>query len=233
LTITENSTFNNSSVYARNANDPEKLVWIKDCNFQGGPIGSTQITIDDYYNFYVNNCTIVSPQGSAGIAVMNSGDLGTRYNDISECDIENITGENCEDETGIWLYNSRANIKNNNLHNNCYGIKMLNRSNASIEGTPLFPSEESTQRIKNNHIAQVYITEDAFPSKFEWNTVYDSYFWTWFIYNTDPRPPFMDVENNFWGLNYDPNTNLYPYGFYDYTPTYTPPNKELNIVEAM
>jgi len=234
LSITENSTFNPGSVNARNAGDHTKLVWIQNCNFIGAAgLGSPPILIEHYHNFYINNCDILSPQGCSGITIINSGELGTRYNDISNCDITCRMDDYCYSETGIVLYNSRANIKNNYIHNNCYGLKIINRSASTIQGTILFQSEEATQRIKDNYLAQFYITQDAFPSYLRWNTIYDSYFQTSFIYYTDPRPPILNVENNYWGRNHDPYSNLYPYGYYDYIPIYSPPLKDEDIIETI
>jgi len=145
------------------------------CDFiNTGYSSGSSILVDDYNSYVISNCTIAYDYHAHGIGIFNAGNI--QFNDrlVTDCEIYNPPSRTSLVTEGIFVYNSISDIQNNNLHNNGYGIALLNNSQSTITGKKEFSTEEETQRIKNNVYNQVITTENCFPTKFEWNSIYNN-----------------------------------------------------------
>lgn len=138
---------------------------------------------------------------------------------MTDCEIYNPPSRTSLVTDGILVYNSISDIQNNNIHNNGYGIALLNNSQSTITGKKEFVTEEETQRIKNNFYNQVIIAENCFPTKFEWNSIYNNNLTgTYISYTSECEENEFDISDNYWGGPDDINDNLYPWQCYNYKP---------------
>ena len=140
-------------------------------------------------------------------------------NDISWC------------ETGLYVYNSKATFKNNDIHDNANGIKLFNNSSTSFSGDASL--NNGRQYIRNNSSYQLYATKGAFPQLFAFNIISkdnNPHSYPWIYYDetrgNDPgNPPYVAIhaEYNCWGSNFVQATDLYPAGRYSINPAWCPP----------
>ena len=212
-----NTSFNNSFINIRNANTKYRYVNITDqCSFTGFDFGYS-ILIENYPNFNISNNNIINC--SSGLYIANSG-YGREDNFI----IGNIISNNSA--SGITLYNSDAEIRNNNVCNNQIGIKLYNNTKTIIEGN----DQTLTQQISNNSSYQLYITQGSFPHVMRYNKVLDDDNTVCWIEYTGEEEV-LDVRYNNWGSNYIPYNNLCPNGAYIVEPIWEP-TFNFNISDA-
>jgi hypothetical protein len=208
-----NCTFQNSPLYINNLNNvPEYLVTVNGCTFNQtiSTSNTDGIYISKYGKFEIESNSI---SGFAnGIRLFNSG-----YSIIGNRLIDKNVVFNCTN-TGILTYYTFAEITNNSIYNNNYGIQLLNNSNVKVKGTywinpPPIPSLTDTQNIFDNNSNEVYCSFSSFPTEMHYNRISD-------INNTDPSNhipliyynpsyntsiPFpLNVESNCWGNNFIP-----------------------------
>jgi tetratricopeptide (TPR) repeat protein len=245
-----NSTFNNSSVELKRASDnyyslssskfyntyvkadvEQKIseagqITIADCQFHNSTTDST-ILIDRYPNFIIHDDSLIYAHGD-GIDIYNSGSSVGLMQNVYNCYILDSVNAVLDPSSGIKIYHSYISIRNNLITNNIYGISCLDRSNIYLEGNQSAQTPDETQQIVNNIHNQVFIIEGSFPNNFHWNVIYNSD-----VYHHDTlvtlhtrhvgSTPNYNVENNYWGDNFDPYHDLHPTILYDWTPVWTPP----------
>jgi len=217
--VVQNSYFDNSKIEATNGNSKSSYVEIKsECTVQNCEQESA-IYIDGYYNYTIDDCTISGNDGD-GIRIFNSGGSISR-NRISNNIITNNGWGNLG--SGIEIYRSYVHIYGAQLiEGNKYGISCLNNSNISIRGNSSANYVYETQIIRDNNKYQVYATQNSFPYDIKWNAIIDEdnqYPLVYYAIHPDPGfPEELDVRNNYWGNNFVPSVDLYPYTNYIYLP---------------
>jgi hypothetical protein len=203
------SQFQNSFVTIKFPRNKSGYANIKlNSTFSGTP---TAIFIDGYSNYQISNCAIHNC--TDGIKIFNAGGS---INDqrIIENEIYNNSG------IGITIYRSYTQIVMNNIYNNGYGIHSLDRSNVYIGGNNLATIPSQTQQIKDNLLNEVYATNYGFPYYFKWNAVIDEDNHEPMIYYAGMLGANLDVRDNYWGVNFYPVTDLYPWQSYNYLPVW-------------
>lgn len=212
-----NSSFNNSFVNIRNANTNDRYVNITNqCSFTALNFGYS-ILIDNYPNFNISSNNIIN--GSSGLYIANSG-----YGKSDNIIIGNIISNNSA--TGITLYNSVTEIRDNIVCNNQIGVKLYNNTETIIEGN----DQVLTQEISNNSSYQLYITQGSFPHVMRYNKVLDDNNTVCWMKYTGLEEG-LDVRYNNWGSNYIPYNNLCPNGAYIIEPIWEP-TFNFNILEV-
>jgi len=205
-----NSTFDINSWVYMVFGDRSSYAEIINCTFTNH--SSTPLVVKDYSGCIVENCTFTN-NGGAGISLSR-----TR----TELTGNNFTNNGfTHQKPGIEIYQSSANINLDNIiSGNYYGITCLNNSNISIVGNSEATYVSETQQITNNSKNQLYATHNSFPYEFEWNAVIDEdnsfpLLHNEFAFGTSD---ILNVSNNYWGNNFNPTEDLYPYEYYSYEP---------------
>ena len=222
----------------------QDTVVIADCNFDpNGQSIQNALYIKDCSCYSITGCN-VSDTCCGGTFVngillqgcgMVNGMAMVRNNDIMDC-----TG------TGLLMYNSRGDITMNRIHDNGYGVKLLNNCNiGQFSGRCEVEDEELTQYIVDNTYNEVFMTGSSIPQTFRYNAIHDDDNVP-FIYHdgrddfniqgdTISRSP-IDVTYNYWGTNFVPSTHLYTnltLG-YSYYPTWAMGSCENNgVIDEM
>ena len=229
-----NTTFTNSrlDIYA---SDPV----IENCTFTitslDNPMSQGDLlTIENCPEFSVDGCDFINAYES-GIVIYNSGTDTLGIHEITGSSI-NDCGQMVSTAAGILCYNSHVDIFDNiEIEGNPYGIKSLNNSEVSITGDRYADYVNETQQIYNNDENQVYATDGAFPYYVRWNAIYDEDNDCLVMYDTQEEEPPYDVSNNYWGVNFDPEDDLCPDGYYTYSPVWylQIPGKSTGVDEEM
>ncbi|MCF0201329.1 MAG: T9SS type A sorting domain-containing protein [Bacteroidales bacterium] len=215
--IENNSTGRNTNVTA----------YIENCAFNpNGKSITNALHIKGYPYYKVKNCVIDGTDGGFvnGISIQNCGGL-TGYKSVESNEIAYCSG------TGLRMYASHGNITMNKVHDNGYGVKLLNNCNiGQFSGNCASVTYEGTQYIYNNQNNEVYMTGSSIPEMFRYNAIMDVDNIP-FVYhdayvlvgdaNTNPVRGSIDVAYNNWGSSFNANTHLFTSmvnGYYSYQP---------------
>ncbi len=218
----KNTDFTNGT-YAnlRNPNLVSNIgVKISNCTFNGNN-AEPFINIQDYSTFDIQDNTI-NFQRFDGIALYNSG-FGTQTPHIINHNTINFVGTTYNNNNCIKVYHSQVDIINNTISNASYGISCLNISNVKIDGICSAPNASSTQQLINNRQNQIYATSKDYPYEIKFNHIDNTINSNPLVYHTPtimPANPYLPIYCNHWGTPFYPNTELYPYGKYIYSPTW-------------
>ncbi|MCD4664533.1 MAG: FG-GAP-like repeat-containing protein, partial [Bacteroidales bacterium] len=215
----ESSYFYDSYVHAYRAGSSNEIAQIKGCLFQNSDTNFSAITIEEYPRFLIFNNDIFYSAGD-GISIFTSG-VGLPY--IIEDNEIQYSGSSTEQNYGIKVYRSLVEIENNYIHGNRYGVACMDYSEVSVIGNSNAGDPSETQRIINNTLNQVYSFPNSFPVNFRWNAIYNDIGNDPLVYHDIPyipAIPFLDVRWNYWGENFIPENDLYPYQAYIYLPTW-------------
>ncbi|MCX6235361.1 MAG: T9SS type A sorting domain-containing protein [Bacteroidetes bacterium] len=205
-------------------------VNISDCSISN-QTGSYVIFIDGFPNFSILRDTIEYATDD-GICIHNSGTSMGGNRDVKNCTIKYEASDAPPTpppfpptHSGITVYHSYADIQNNLIMNNFYGVTCLDRSNVRLLGTESAKHPDETQRIINNDYNQVFTVPGSFPVEFEYNMIYtnngdDSLVFYQALYL--PTNKFLHVEYNFWGPDFDTVHDLIPSGKYYWKPVWIP-----------
>jgi parallel beta-helix repeat protein len=178
--------------------------------------------IDGYTAYSIEDCNI-SNNGYAGVKIYNSG--GTYLAANKTIKGNTITSNGLTNQSaGIEIYASCADIIDDNIiTNNYYGITSLNSSHVKLRGNSSATYVSETQNISDNTTNQVYATNNSFPYQFKWNAIIDENNMSPLVYYsfTFGGALTLHVENNYWGNNFTPSTDLYPSNRYAYNPIWT------------
>lgn len=180
----------------------------------------TGIYLSDCDDYGINGCMVLNYL-SDGIRIYNSGH-GNILNIINDNTISGNGSGGTATNAGIRLYNSNATLNQNAITGSEIGVEILNRSQVSIVGNRNAVDVEETQQIHDNSENQVYATDGAFPYEFRFNAIYDDDNDCLVKYIPDPTgiSPNLDVRYNFWGTNFDPQTDLCPWELYSWNPVW-------------
>jgi tetratricopeptide (TPR) repeat protein len=126
--------------------------------------------------------------------------------------------------SGLVVYFSEIKLINNNvIENGECGIKLFNNSNVSIKGNSDAVYVDQTQRIMDNAGYEIYTDGGSFPHFIKWNAIIDdigpSQF-DYLLYGDFQAPVKKDITNNFWGNNFDPANDLFPWQYYKWNPIF-------------
>ncbi len=216
--VLEKSVFEESYAKMGKANIKSNFVGIDSCTFNYYQ-GNTALQIEGYQIYSVENSTFMKNAGDA-IKISYAG--AALSNKIIRNNNIKGNGTSETEGAGLVIYSSYANIYNNHIHENYYGVLSLNNSEVKLYGNKLADSTSQTQQINDNKIIQLYATFNSFPYHFRWNAVY-------FENNTDPllytpnsviSPNSIDVRNNYWGISYDTISDFYPENAYLFNPAW-------------
>ena len=202
----------------------QDTVVIADCNFDpNGQSIQNALYIKDCSCYSITGCNVSDTCcGGAfvnGILLQGCGMVNgmamVRNNDIMDC-----TG------TGLIMYNSRGDITMNRIHDNGYGVKLLNHCNiGQFSGRCEVEDEELTQYVVDNTYNEVFMTGSSIPQTFRYNAIHDDDNVP-FVYHdghdnysvqgdTTSRSP-IDVTYNYWGTNFEYSIHLYTNLTYGY-----------------
>lgn len=217
--LVENTSFDNSDISLTFGASKSSSVRIKSgCTIKNCKT-EPAIYIEGYPQYEVDGCLITNNAGD-GLSIYNSGGI------IGDKIVSNNTithnGWNMPG-AGITLFHSYSDISGNQkIEGNKYGILSLNYSNVKIIGNESAQFVSETQKIANNEINQVYATQGSFPFYFKWNAIIDEDNSQPLIYFVTPviGPNRADVRDNYWGNNFNPNVDLYPFDKYVYLPVW-------------
>lgn len=229
--------FEDSFVYAYEGQD-EKIIEISDCDFNNPEVSNSPIFIDSYSNYSIHDDTIAYNYGS-GICLYNAGGIeGVDVFTIVDNEIyPSGSKRGSMKDLGIKIYNSKAHILNGNyIHDNDYGISILDYSQTKIRGNNDEGCDELPQKIINNIEHQVYITRASFPVDFNYNRIYEETFNTYFIYQESEYqiPTQCNVEYNYWGEGVsNPSSYLYTSMTPDWDPICTPLQSKTNTAGTL
>lgn len=208
-----------------------ETISVVNCSFvPNGQTLANAIYVKGYSRFTINGCTIDHPDGEGsygnGIYIQRSGNAIIR-SVVSNNEIANCTN------AGLQLYASTGNITMNRIHDNGYGVKLLNNSNISdFSGRWGALSQNYTQHIYNNVHNEVYMTGNSIPEQFKYNVItdddniallYHDAFASFGITGDSLYRDAIDVTCNYWGSNFNSTIHLFTNlgDIYQYLPKWT------------
>ena len=225
----DDCVFSYSSAYisGNNFTTTQSQAIINECNFSSNSTG-TAVFMWDLPKYYFYNNSISNY--SNGLDVSNSGDanVGNIFqNEISD-----------NSNTGVIIYNSHANFRWNNIHDNgTDGINLQHNSEIELYGNYSAKNVSQTQRFRDNGEFEIYTDLSSFPTLFKWNAIIDEnnhidgYE---LLYCDTQLSTELDVRYNYWGLpsNFVPADDLYPHLDYTYNPVFKLIDDEASSSEA-
>ncbi|MGA3015074.1 MAG: C25 family cysteine peptidase, partial [Bacteroidales bacterium] len=169
-----NSNLTNSylDLEAYNSNSYSAII-DNNCTFTNNNSTSNSYVIKfiGYTSFNISYSTLLYNEGT-GISLTNCGWYGPS-NSIFNCTIQKTTNpQNLS--WGILAYNTSANINNNFITQNRFGISSINSSNVSIMGNSSAKTMNQTQRIINNNLYQILAYDNSFPYYLHYNQINNS-----------------------------------------------------------
>jgi hypothetical protein len=207
-----NSTYNQSAIEVNSFSD----LTTGYCNISNNNIFNSSnneaIRVNDFNMFLVKNNTIDNIDGH-GIVVYNSGSVSYPAKRIESNTITN--NQKNDTAKGILIYNSVVDIYKNTITDNDIGIALFHNSIVSVYGQSTWAED---QKIIDNSLYQVYSSRDSWPWKFEYNEIKETNSVTPRVYHNDVKARSLNIENNCWGDNFDPSSDLWPYRAMDYSP---------------
>ncbi len=184
------------------------------------------ISIDDYRIFSVENNKIEIKHCN-GIELYHAGNNIGADKIVASNEIYSTNASNeCR---AIDIFFSRAEISNNNIYDNKYGVVAFGSSETTIMGNKDANYSSETQRFRDNTI-NCYFSYSSYPEDIRYNyfehnaTIDDPYVKLVYYDIIDPEPPAVDgsviynIECNAWYSTFDPEEDLVPNGSYDYDP---------------
>ncbi|MEZ5197773.1 MAG: T9SS type A sorting domain-containing protein [Bacteroidales bacterium] len=135
--------------------------------------------------------------------------------------VHNCTG------AGITIYHSTVDLEKNSSNHNDYGLLVYDRSNVSVLGNKYAEYVGETQRFTDNSSYEFYCSRSSFPHTFRWNAIRDEDNTEPMIYVSGTEGVY-DVRYNYWGNNFDPVEDLYPWTSFIYEPVWTLMNDDSN-----
>jgi hypothetical protein len=218
-----NCLFINTNINACNYNLANVTASITNSTFTNTPDYAV-INIDHYPNFNLYN-DVLNYSSGTGIYISYSGS-GSISHEIQNSTIHK-TGSPEDISWGIQIYNSQADIINNSISNNRYGIALMNQSLVQVKGNSSAQSSNETQRIVDNYIYQVLSYDNSFPTYLHYNVIHNS------LNNTPPLiydcygdyiyPDGYNSLRNIKCNCFPPNPLFSPPNSYDWSPTWCPP----------
>jgi len=149
------STFNNSTLYLENQTKNQELsVAVTGSGFNTHTV-LVGIDILNYGVYLIADNTIQGFHEGLKMNYCGNGIAGNQS--IFGNHIFNSTG------SGILLYNTTGTVEMNNLHDNFYGIRLMNSCNIALAGNGSAQTQDETQRIKDNTSYEIYCSKIVSP----------------------------------------------------------------------
>ncbi|MDP1623857.1 MAG: C25 family cysteine peptidase [Bacteroidales bacterium] len=168
--LVDQCIFSNSNILLTNYAQSIRYARIFNSSFQNS--GSDAIIkIDHYPAFYIENNTLSYTNGT-GIHISYCGNINSQHL-IQNCTIQK-SGDPQELSWGVVVYHSFADIFNNYISHNKYGIATANLSSVKIMGNASAQSNSQTQQIIDNYQNQVKCFDNSFPYEFHYNVLQNS-----------------------------------------------------------
>ncbi len=207
---------------------------IKNCNFDNSPLylmglksngcyvannqftnatGAAALKIEGFLTYTISGNNFTNNQSHA-ISLYKAGRKTYRQHLISNNTIYNNSDRSSA--KGILLYSSVADIRDNKIHNNDFGIGLYHNSSVKMWGDP----EKASQQIYSNEYNQVYALDNSFPWFFKWNVVQDAGSPYAIVYCRDIKNIRYDVRENCWGEKFDPHNDLDPFELFTFFPAW-------------
>ncbi len=216
-----NSHLTETWLYLENqANDPNLTVTVTGCTIANTNM-HVGVDVLNYGKYFIENNNIKA--GHNGIQIHNSGDGSSGNQSIALNNIHYCGW------AGIMAYNVTGSFTNNNIHDNGFGIRLMNNCNVALFGNASAQTPSQTQRIKDNTSYEVYCSQFSFPWYFPYNVIIDEdnldntidplLYWD---YPTGSRINQKDIRYNCWGNNFSAIEDLYPSAYFNYNPTWCP-----------
>lgn len=226
--LIDDCSLTNSNIQLTNDNLSLVDVQILNSSFQSSS-SDAMIRIEHIPTYTVSNCTIYYGHGT-GIDVLYSGNYAGQH--LIQQNIIQKSGTSSDLSWGIKVYYSSADIKNNLITNNRYGVATLNQSQVQLSGNPFATQQSETQNIINNYQNQIRANDNSFPYYCHYNYIQNTPDGATYLiyYNSGipgPPPPIdntFNIKCNHFDDNFNPSLQLYPTGWYDYSiwdPGYT------------
>ncbi len=230
LLVQNNDLLRNTYISVSNPSVNQNSIVIQDNVIQN--TNSTEskavISIDDYKIFTVENNEIEINHCN-GIELYHAGNNVGADKNITSNEIfsTNASGD-CR---AIDVFFSRANISNNHIHDNKYGVTAFGNSETTILGNQNANYVSQTQRFIENS-THCYFSYSSYPEELRYNHFQHD------PANTDPfvKLVYFDIEDpyaiplpidfstvyniecNSWCSTFNPDEDLIPVGSYDYDP---------------
>ncbi len=224
--LIDQCTFSNSNILLTNYAQLVRYARIFHSSFRNSESDAI-IKIDHYPAFYIEDDTLYYSNGT-GIHLTYCGNINSQHL-IQNCTIQK-SGDPQELSWGVVVYHSFADIFNNFISNNTYGIATANLSSVQIMGNGTAQSDSETQQIVDNYQNQVKCYDNSFPYEFHYNVIKNSLAANPLIYyptqvSWEPKP---DPEDAIGSRNvkcncFPSNPIFYPIGGYIWQPTWCPP----------
>jgi hypothetical protein len=226
----QNCPFSQTYIIADNEGGSKSAyLQVKNCTFSGTPSDIEAIRMEGYPIFNIEG-NIINFGGTDGIALYNCGSLAGRAHYVRSNEIT-YNGAAGGFNNGIKLYNSYCELNNNFVHHNPVGISFLNLTTSSLTGNSLATNSTQTQRITNNSIYQLYLSQVSSAPQIKWNAIFpDGNFITYPYIHYEQESgysnPIIDVCHNYWGnAVFIPGSALIPLNKFIYNPVWSLPYK--------
>jgi len=220
--LISNSNFSNTGVILNNYRDLMVNATIINSSFTNSP-GDMILSIDHYPDFLVEDNDIYYA-GGTGISVSYCGG-GVIQHSINNNTIQK-SGSSEDLSWGIQIYQSFADIRNNLITNNKYGVACMNQSSVTILGNSAAQQDDQTQRIINNFQNQIKCFDNSFPYALHYNVINNSNNNALIYYQRsaipEEDPPLPDGSLNIKCNCLPANPVFYPANGYTWTPTWCP-----------
>jgi|GEM_PF-534211 tetratricopeptide (TPR) repeat protein len=210
--------FSMTQIHLTNSNENDVNAQIQYSQFQDS-YSDAMIRIEHYPSFVIRNCTIYYSSGT-GIDLYYSGEENNQ--NLIFQNIIQRTGGGQVTSWGVKVYNSFANIEQNYISSNRYGVSCLNNSHVQIKGNPGATTSSQTQNITNNYQNQVRATDNSFPWYLHYNILQNTPSGSTYLIYYDPVFPDPPPVDNLFNVkcncydNSNPPPQLYPSGWYDW-----------------
>ena len=231
LLIKGNQILNNTFISASFPETTQNSVTIEDNTFKNLAFTGNKsvISIDDYSIFSVENNEIELKYCN-GIELYHAGNnIGAnKYVSFNEIYSTNA-GNECR---AIDIFFRRADILNNYIHHNEYGVVAFGSSETMIIGNKDANNVFETQQFIDNTI-HCYFSYTSYPEDIRYNyfehheSIEDPYVKLVYFDLIEPEePPIGDgsviynIECNAWYSTFNPEEDLIPSGSYDYDPSW-------------
>ena len=226
----KNASFTNSNINISNSRPINPVsIEIANSSFNGSQTDAL-LKFDHISEGIIDN-NLIQYESGTGLFMAycgyNSKELKIQNNTISKL------GNSQATTWGVKIYRTYAELYNNVITNNDYGVACMNYSHVSLKGNANATTSASTQQIINNH-TQVRVFDRSFPYYFHHNIIQNSnsasdylIYYDPFLYPPDPNTnpnlssPLMDIKCNC--LPSPPNQiQLYPSNGYIKDPSWCP-----------
>jgi hypothetical protein len=231
LEVSNCQSLTDTYISASHPNSDQSMISITANNFENlsSSASTSVIDLNDYYNFNISSNEIYYA-ACDGISVFHAGNLtnGEKIIYDNTIDNEGVNGTN----RGISLFFSQANIINNIIKDNEFGLIAFGKSKANVLGNESAHSTEETQQFLENKVHCLF-SYSSFPNEIHFNYFSKS----GFLDNPyiqlvdydiiDPTSYYdfshtYDITCNCWDENFDPLLHLVPFTSFLYEPEWCP-----------